>query len=195
MSMYMNRRERQIAGHKMAQGMTRSEAEEYIEDLRVQQNGDYNTPLRSEHRTQGEKRRNACAQAKKRADEGSKGKKLDPEHPILRKYVPEGIAPKDYAYLPKAQVRALREEISEVYGIPEQILDASRLIENELMIPKLIEKCSVPNRAAYTLLCQKKQKLKGMQQILGQELLDLFWDPTQAVNFIRSLQEKALGEA
>ena len=124
-------------------------------------------------------------------DSEAEDKAVDPEHPVLRKYVPAEWGT-EVGGLTKAAYQTMKADIATTYNIPIWILEISKLELEETKIPEFKERISKPNKAAYELLSHKKTKLDGLAKLLGEEIYELFWDPYRLVSYAKECQEKVL---
>lgn len=168
--------------NKWQRCMSRREAEERLYELREEVNGDPYEQLHGPKYGPGVRQEEKRARARKAA---SKSKPVaDPEHPILRKYIPEEWGT-DTGGLTKAALQAMQSEIAEHYGVPTWIVASSRLQENETKIPEFLRRMSTPNAKAMELLKVRKTAGQGICLLLGDELSSMFFD-------IRMLRQYAI---
>lgn len=162
--------------------MSRREAEERLYELREEVNGDPYEQLHGPKYGPGVRQEEKRARARKAA---SKSKPVaDPEHPILRKYIPAEWGT-DTGGLTKTALQAMQSEIAEHYGVPTWIVASSRLQENETKIPEFLRRMSTPNAKAMELLKVRKTAGQGICLLLGDELSSMFFD-------IRMLRQYAI---
>ena len=187
--MRMNRYEQQLV-NKWRRTMSRREAEEHLREARAEQNGDEFEQLRPERYAPGVKQEMKRERIKAEVDNESKGKAVDPEHPVLRKYIPAEWGT-DVGGLTRAAYRTMKADIASTYDIPIMILEISNLEKHETKIPEFKDRISKPNRKAYELLSRKKTRLDGLSELLGREIYELFWDPYRLVSYAKECQENA----
>ena len=182
MSMRMNGYEQQMV-NKWMRTMSRRDAEDCLRELRMEQNGDEYQQLRPVKYAPGVKQEMKREKAKAAA---AKTVVTDPEHPILRKYLPFGT---DVGALSKAEHQAMKSEMACTYDIPVMILDISSLEIEETKIKIFKERISRKNREAYELLTRKKTRLTGLYKLLGDDIYEMFWSPYQLVAYAIECQE------
>ena len=188
--MVMNGYEQQLV-NKWRRTMSRREAEEYLYEVREEQNGDPYEQLRPKRYAPGVKQEMKRKKIKAAVDNEAKGKAVDPEHPVLRKYIPAEWGT-EVGGLTKATHQTMKADIATTYDIPIWILDISNLETHETKIPEFKERISRPNRSAYNLLSHKKTRLDGLSKLLGKEIYELFWDPYRLVDYARECQKNVL---
>jgi hypothetical protein len=188
--MIMNRYEQQLF-NELRRTMSRREAEEYLYEAREEQNGDPYEQLRPERYAPGVKQEMKREKIKAAVDRRAKGKAVDPEHPVLRKYIPAEWGT-DVSGLTKAAHQAMKADIATTYDIPVWILYISILETQETKIPEFKERISKPNRRAYELLSRKKTRLSGLFELLGKEIYELFLEPYKLVSYAKECQENVL---
>ena len=188
--MRMNGYEQQLV-NKWRRTMSRREAEEHLYEVREEQNGDPYEQLRPERYAPGVKQEMKRESIKAAVDNEAIGKAVDPEHPVLRKYIPAEWGT-EVGGLTKAAHQTMKADIATTYDIPIWILDISNLETQETKIPEFKERISKPNRSAYELLSRKKTRLDGLSKLLGREIYELFWDPYRLVSYAKECQENAL---
>lgn len=188
--MIMNRYEQQLV-REWRRTMSRREAEKHLYEVREEQNGDPYEQLRPERYAPGVKQEMRRERIKATVDNEAKGKAVDPEHPVLRKYIPAEWGT-DVGGLTKAAYQTMKADIASTYDIPIWILNISKLETQETKIPEFKERISRPNHSAYKLLSQKKTRLDGLSKLLGKEIYELFLDPYRLVSYAKECQEKVL---
>ena len=188
--MRMNGYEQQLV-NKWRRTMSRREAEEHLYEVREEQNGDPYEQLRPDRYAPGVKQEMKRERIKAAVDSEVKGKAVDPEHPVLRKYIPAEWGT-EVGGLTKAAYQTMKADIASTYDIPIWILDISNLETQETKIPEFKERISKPNRSAYELLSRKKTRLDGLSKLLGREIYELFWEPYRLVSYAKECQENAL---
>lgn len=188
--MRMNGYEQQLV-NEWRRTMSRREAEEYLYEVREEQNGDPYAQLRPVKYAPGVKQEMKRQRIKDAVDKEAKGKAVDPEHPVLRKYIPAEWGT-EVGGLTKAAYRTMKADIAATYDIPIWILEISNLETQETKIPEFKERISKPNRSAYELLSRKKTRLDGLSKLLGREIYELFWDPYRLVSYAKECQENVL---
>ncbi len=188
--MIMNKYEQQLV-NQWRRTMSRREAEEHLHKVREEQNGDPYEQLRPERYAPGVKQEMKRERIQAAVDREAKGKAVDPEHPVLRKYIPAEWGT-NLDGLTKAAYQTMKAEIASTYDIPVWILDIGYLATQETKIPEFKERISKPNRRAYELLSHKKTRLKGLTELLGSEIYELFSDHYRLVSYAKECQKNAL---
>ena len=190
--MRMNGYEQQLV-NKWRRTMSRREAEEHLYEVREEQNGDPYEQLRPEKvkYAPGVKQEIKREKIKDAVDKEARSKAIDPEHPVLRKYIPAEWGT-EVGGLTKAAYQTMKADIASAYDIPIWILDISSLETHETHIEEFKKRISKPNRSAYELLSRKKTRLEGLNRLLGREIYELFWDPHRLVGYAKECQEQVL---
>lgn len=194
--MRMNYYEQQLV-NEWRKTMSRREAEEHLYEVRRDVNGDPFKQLQPE-RTRyayGNKQEAKRERIQEEVDRMAEGKPIDPEHPILRKYIPKEFGT-DLRYLNKSEFQTMRAEMASYYGVPEWWFDDSDLTCQETKVPEYKAMLMKPNRKAYELLLHKKTKLDGLAMLLQLEGLDfnrMIFRPGMFVHYAIACQEEALG--
>lgn len=190
--MRMNGYEQRLV-NQWRMSMSRRDAEAHLYEVREEINGDPYEQLRPERvkYAPGVKQEIKRERIRTEVDEEAKGKPIDPEHPVLRKYVPEEWGTGTEG-LTKAEHQTMKADIAETYDIPIWILDISNLERNETRIPEFKEAISKPNKKAYELLSYKKTRLDGLFELLGKDLYDMFADHYRLVRYAKEAQEASM---
>ena len=119
----------------------------------------------------------------------------DQEHPILSKYMDGWLGWNAHRALSKREYAAARMEISEYYGIPEHILDYSDFMENETLIPELIEAVQKYNPKALEKMQFKKQRYAAAESIIPTNLCKHITDMSQVMGWVYEEQQEARDKA
>ena len=190
--MFMSEYERHIYNN-LRQEMPKRDAEAYIYELREKESGSQYQVLHAPKYGPGARAQIKRERAMEAADRNAEGIPEDPEHPVLRKYVPADCGT-ETSFLSKAQMQALRTEISERYDIPYNILEQTYLEKDEKRIPEFMDRLSQPDQNAYNMLCRKKTRLDGLYVLLQEDMYGYLNNPFQFVPLAKEIQRKALGE-
>ena len=176
---------------KWLQTMSKEDAEELLKRLRREQNGDdsdVSLQIRYDQRRRpGAKRESRRMHIIEAANRRAINMETDPEHPVLRKYVPAQLGT-DTSHMTKIYFQAMKADIAQSYGVPLRILEASSLVEHETKIPELKKRLETPNQDAYKLLLNKETKHQGLRQLIGDELYGLFRDPGVLASYAKEIQ-------